>query len=105
MNSASTPIRRFEDIWELSQSASQGICLDEADFDPEFFNLRSGIAGEIFQKCVNYRLPLAIVLREPAKYGQRFSELALEHRTHLLIRFFANREDAQMWLGAFAGDS
>lgn len=29
--------------------------------DPEFFNLRSGIAGEITQKLVNYRLRLAVV--------------------------------------------
>jgi hypothetical protein len=105
MNSAHTPIRRFEDIWELSQTASHGVCLEEADFDPEFFDLRSGIAGEIFQKCANYRLRLAIVLREPAKYGQRFSELALEHRTHPLVRFFADGQDAQTWLQGFTGES
>ncbi|MDQ0892878.1 DUF4180 domain-containing protein [Agromyces ramosus] len=29
--------------------------------DPEFFRLRSGVAGEITQKLVNYRLRLAVV--------------------------------------------
>jgi hypothetical protein len=29
--------------------------------DPEFFRLRSGIAGEITQKFVNYRLRLAVI--------------------------------------------
>jgi hypothetical protein len=29
--------------------------------DPEFFRLRSGLAGEITQKFVNYRLRLAVV--------------------------------------------
>jgi len=29
--------------------------------DPKFFNLRSGVAGEITQKLVNYRLRLAVV--------------------------------------------
>jgi hypothetical protein len=29
--------------------------------DPEFFRLRSGVAGEITQKFVNYRLRLAVV--------------------------------------------
>jgi hypothetical protein len=29
--------------------------------DPEFFRLRSGIAGEIAQKLVNYRLRLAVI--------------------------------------------
>lgn len=30
-------------------------------FDPAFFDLRSGIAGEITQKLVNYRIRLAVV--------------------------------------------
>lgn len=30
-------------------------------FDPSFFDLRSGLAGEVLQKVVNYRLRLAIV--------------------------------------------
>ncbi len=29
--------------------------------DPKFFNLRSGVAGEITQKLVNYRLQLAVL--------------------------------------------
>jgi hypothetical protein len=32
-----------------------------ARFDPAFFQLRSGIAGEFLQKLVNYRLRIAIV--------------------------------------------
>jgi hypothetical protein len=30
-------------------------------FDPDFFTLSTGIAGDIIQKFVNYRLPVAIV--------------------------------------------
>jgi hypothetical protein len=29
------PIRRFDQIWELSQSTPDGLCLDETDFDSE----------------------------------------------------------------------
>jgi hypothetical protein len=100
MDSVHTPIRRFDQIWELSQSAPEGLCLDESQLDREVFDLRSGLAGEIFQKCTNYQLRLAIVIRDPAKYGPRFSELALEHRSHPLIRFFPAREDAEYWLRA-----
>ncbi|MDE2235039.1 MAG: DUF4180 domain-containing protein [Gammaproteobacteria bacterium] len=42
----------------------------------DFFNLRTGLACELFQKCVNYRARLAIVIPDPGKYGQRFAELA-----------------------------
>ena len=37
------------------------IAVPAARFDPEFFRLRSLLAGEVLQKFVNYRLQLAIV--------------------------------------------
>jgi len=37
------------------------VAVPVARFDPAFFQLRSGLAGEIFQKCVNYRLKIAII--------------------------------------------
>lgn len=33
----------------------------ERNLEPDFFELRSGLAGEILQKCVNYRIQIAIV--------------------------------------------
>jgi hypothetical protein len=37
------------------------IALPVARLDPEFFRLRSGLAGDILQKFVNYRLPVAVI--------------------------------------------
>lgn len=37
------------------------IIMDEKNIDPEFFSLKSGIAGQIIQKFVNYKVNLAIV--------------------------------------------
>lgn len=37
------------------------IIIYEANINPEFFNLKNGIAGEILQKFSNYRVRLAIV--------------------------------------------
>ena len=42
------------------QGASK-IIIKETNLDPQFFNLRTGIAGEILQKVSNYRKQLAIV--------------------------------------------
>jgi hypothetical protein len=53
---------------------------------------------ELFQKCINYRIRLAIVIADPNAYGERFTELAREHSTHGLIRFFGSKEDAMRWL-------
>ncbi|HEY6455753.1 MAG TPA: DUF4180 domain-containing protein [Steroidobacteraceae bacterium] len=95
-------IRNFEDLLRIRSEATQalGLCLLETDFVPEFFDLRSGLAGELFQKLVNYRIRTAIVLPDPGKYGTRISELALEHRTHPVVRIFQTVEAAKAWLAS-----
>jgi hypothetical protein len=98
MNSQLGPIRTFGDLRDRVASEATTLCLAEADFAPDFFDLRTGLAGEIFQKCVNYRLPLAIVLVDPARHGERFAELAYEHRRHPMIRFFPSQDAAEAWL-------
>jgi len=72
--------------------------LTEQDFGPDFYDLKTGLAGELFQKVVNYRGRLAIVIRNPRAYGDRFGELAYEHRRHPHVRFFAERAPALQWL-------
>ena len=93
-------IHAFEDIAEIVGQGygSSGMLLTEQDLAPEFFDLHSGWAGELFQKCTNYHVRLALVLPHPERYGERVSELAFEHRRHNLIRFFDLNEDARTWL-------
>jgi hypothetical protein len=75
-----------------------GLVLLEEDLGPDFFNLRTGLAGELFQKFATYRARLAIVLTGPAAHGERFAELVHEHRRHPTVRFFNSLSDAQQWL-------
>lgn len=75
-----------------------GLLLTETDLDPSFFELSSGIAGELFQKCTNYRLQLAMVVQDLSIYSPRVAELAFEHKNHRLIRFFSSVSEAQSWL-------
>jgi hypothetical protein len=75
-----------------------GIVVAEADLCPEFFDLRTGFAGEVLQKFVNYRARLAIILADPRAHGERFGELVNEHRAHAVVRFFASEDDARRWL-------
>ncbi len=77
---------------------ANGLLLTEGDLSPEFFDLRSGIAGELFQKFTNYQIHLALVVKNLEVYGIRFNELAFEHRNHKLIRFFEAVEPAKLWL-------
>lgn len=63
--SADSVIESVQDATDLLGNADyQGaskIIAFESNFDPQFFNLRSGIAGEILQKVSNYRKQLAII--------------------------------------------
>ncbi len=79
---------------------AEGLLITEAELSQDFFDLRTGIAGELFQKCTNYHLQLAIVIKDFAVYGERFSELIYEHRNHQTIRFFLSEVEALVWLSA-----
>jgi hypothetical protein len=96
-------IRSFSDIHDVIAACfgTDGLILTEDDLAREFFDLRSGLAGEIFQKFVNYKLRLAIVLPDPEAYGERIGELAYEHKSHDLIRFVRSKDEAKAWLCAY----
>jgi Domain of unknown function (DUF4180) len=93
-------IRSFSDISDTLGACigAEGLILTENDLAREFFDLRSGLAGELFQKFINYGLRVAIVLPDPEAYGERFGELAYEHASHSMIRFFRSKDEAKAWL-------
>jgi len=95
-------IRSFSDISDaiVACYGAKGIIFTEDDLAQEFFDLRSGLAGELFQKFTNYKLRVAIVLPDPDAYGERISELAYEHKAHNMIRFVRSKDEAETWLCA-----
>jgi uncharacterized protein DUF4180 len=94
------PIRSAADISPaLGMSLRHGgLIVMEADLCADFFNLRTGFAGELLQKFVNYRAKLAIVIADPKAHGERFGELVYEHQAHPHVRFFTSEADARGWL-------
>ncbi len=78
--------------------STAGLILTEDDVSAEFFDLKSGLAGELFQKFENYELCLAIVVPSPERYGERFNELAREHKSHNRIRIVRSKDEALAWL-------
>ena len=75
-----------------------GLLIDESDLSPGFFDLRTGLAGAVMQKLVNYRVRAAIVVPDPGRHGDRVAELAREHATHPVIRFVRTRAEGEAWL-------
>jgi Domain of unknown function (DUF4180) len=93
-------IRSFSDISDALSACilSKGLILTENDLSQEFFDLRSGLAGELFRKFTIYNIRVAIVLSDPKAYGERFSELVHEHSSHSLIRFVRSVDEGRIWL-------
>ncbi len=75
-----------------------GLLLIEKDVSADFFDLRTGLAGAAMQKFINYQVRVAIVIENPARYGERFEELAYEHSAHPQVRITTSRTEAEAWL-------
>lgn len=45
----------------MMDSGAEGVIVHKETIDESFFDLKSGLAGDMLQKVVNYRLRLAIV--------------------------------------------
>lgn len=86
------------DALDLIASGLSACIFTVEDLHPQFFDLRNGIAGAIFQKLVNYRFKIAIILPVDHEFGPRITELVRDHRRHSLIRFFATLEEAEAWI-------
>ena len=97
---AAIAIRSMSDITNAvgATFGAAGLILTESDLAPEFFDLKTGLAGELFQKFTNYQLRLALIVAEAERYGDRFNELAREHRTHRYIRIVRTRDEADAWM-------
>jgi hypothetical protein len=92
-------IRSHEDISAaVGASLGRRLILSEDDLGPDFFDLVTGLAGELIQKFVNYRVRVAIIVPKPDAYGERFSELAYEHASHPTVRFVRSIDEAKYWL-------
>ena len=58
-------INDTQDALDVMANAScegaRGVIINEKNLRPEFFELKTGMAGEILQKFSNYRMKLAII--------------------------------------------
>jgi|SRR4029453_11866348 Domain of unknown function (DUF4180) len=92
-------IKSANDVVDVvGASLGRRLVLEENDLGPAFFDLRSGLAGELIQKFVNYHIRVAIIVPSPEIHGERFSELAYEHATHPTVRFVRSADEAMAWL-------
>jgi hypothetical protein len=100
------PIARVEDALDVVSASyehrAHGLLVESRNLPPAFFDLRSGFAGEVVQKLVNYQIRLAGVFASEEGYTERFREFLREARRGSHFRVFADRSDAEAWLAARA---
>lgn len=63
----------------------------------DFFKLKTGVAGAVLQKFINYSIKAAIIIPDQLGFGPRFRELASEANKGNQYRFYASRLEAENW--------
>jgi hypothetical protein len=85
----------FADSYEYNTSL---FLLYESNFHPDLFDLKTGLAGAVFQKFAVYHARAAVVLDLGEKKNKRFEEYMYESNQGNQVRYFTDREKAVDWL-------
>lgn len=85
------------------EQGSRTLLLERDALPASFFDLSSGVAGELAQKLVNYGVRMAAVVPDLAAHSPRFREFVREANTGSQFHFYATREEAIDWLEAGRG--
>lgn len=80
------------------ENQCRAILLHESNFHEDFFNLKSGLAGAILLKFVNYRISAAAILPLDRWRTGRFGEMVSESNRGRDFRVFEDGQAAQDWL-------
>ncbi|MFI8706016.1 DUF4180 domain-containing protein [Bacillus sp. NPDC077411] len=69
-------------------------------FSEDFFNLKTGLAGMMLQKFINYHIKVAVILENEEKLNNRFKEMIMEANKGNDFRTFKNMTDAENWISS-----
>ena len=98
-----TLLNNEEDLLDLichcGERDADRVLLFAENLPGKFFDLKSGEAGMILQKFVNYGMKVAAVVPESLIRG-KFSEFVLETNQREHFRVFQGPDEAERWLVA-----
>ena len=87
-----------DDAMQIIYGGANSFILQLQDLPDDFFDLKNKLAGDVFQKFVNYRFPVAFVIPEKHGLGDRVTELMIDHKNHPFVRFYGTKSLAEEWL-------
>lgn len=96
-----SPADSFDAVHLVSacvESGARGILLDDRVLPPEFFDLSTGLVGEILHKLTMYHIRLAGVVPDVSIHSPSFRAFLREANSGSQIRFHSTREQAVAWL-------
>lgn len=95
-------IKRESDAISLvsfcGENDTNRLLLWAANLHDDFFDLKTGLAGAVLQKFVNYGIKVAAVIPPEIVSQGRFREMALETNRGRHFRIFSEAGEAETWL-------
>jgi hypothetical protein len=74
------------------------VILFEENLSPDFFDLKTGLAGGVLLKFSYYQLQVAVVVSQERIGNGHFQEFVMETNRHNQFGVFTKPEDAILWL-------
>lgn len=100
--SCETPVNTEQDALDIigicGEHDTNLLMLHLQAVSDDFFRLRTGVAGKVLQKFVNYYIKAAAILPKDKAVVGRFKELVSEANKGKDFRVFYEKEEAEKWL-------
>ncbi len=95
LNDSNATLGTTQEFLQMIMDASaEAVIVHKKNIDERFFDLRSGLAGEMLQKVVNYKLRLAIVGDFSVYDSKSLQAFVYESNKANTIVFVSTVEDA-----------
>lgn len=100
--SVESPLHTEQDALDLvalcGENDTNLLMLNAVVLSEDFFKLKTGVAGKILQKFVNYHVKTAVIITGEIKIKGKFKELIMESNRGNDFRVFNNTSEAENWL-------
>lgn len=94
----STEREALDIIAACMENSTNLLIIHDKALSEDFFNLRTGLAGTVLQKFVNYNIKSALIITCEEKITGRFREMIFEANKGNDFRAFKSIDKAEEWI-------
>lgn len=100
--SAETPLRTEQDALDLiavcGENDTNHLIIHAGALSDDFFSLKTGVAGQMLQKFINYQVKTAVIVANEQLIKGKFREMLAESNKGNNFRVFNRMTEAENWL-------